>query len=225
MDALNVKEKALKLGADICGIGNEERFTDAPKGFHPLDVLPSCKSVIIFGMRFNATTMNARSTSPYTVARNTIALELNLIASKLALYIADEGYDAVPIGATGPDEYIEEEGKFHGVISLKHAAVLSGLGKMGRNTLLVNEKYGNMLWLGSVLTSAKLEADPIAPYEPCSGDCGLCVSSCPPGALRDNTIDQSMCMQYAFGEKNSGEWKIHCFECRKVCPNSLGMRK
>jgi epoxyqueuosine reductase QueG len=224
MDALSVKEKALKLGADICGIGSEERFTDAPPGFRPMDVLPSCKSVIVFGIRFNATTMNAKSTSPYTVARNSIAIELDLLASKLALYITDEGYDAVPIGSVGPDEYDKEEEKFHGTISLKHAAVLAGLGKMGKNTLLVNDRFGNMLWLAAVLTSADLEADPIAPYEPCIKGCRLCIASCPAGALSENAIVQKTCRQHAFGEKNGSEWKIHCFTCRKVCPNSLGMK-
>jgi epoxyqueuosine reductase len=33
-----IKEILLKLGADICGIANVERFIDAPSGFHPTDL-------------------------------------------------------------------------------------------------------------------------------------------------------------------------------------------
>lgn len=48
MDSSKVKEILFSLGADLCGIASVDRFDDAPQGFHPLDVLPSCKSVISF---------------------------------------------------------------------------------------------------------------------------------------------------------------------------------
>ena len=35
-----IKEIMLSLGADLCGIASIERFADAPKGYHPLDVMP-----------------------------------------------------------------------------------------------------------------------------------------------------------------------------------------
>ncbi len=223
MNSFIVKEKATELGADICGIAGAERFGDAPRGFQPADVLPSCKSVIVFGCRFNASLMDAVSTSPYTVARNAMAENLNQIASKLALKIADDGFDAVPIGSIGPNEYDPVAGKTMGTISLKHAAVLCGLGKMGRNTLLLNDRFGNLLWLAAVLTSAQLEADPIADYDPC-GECGQCIQCCPVDALDGVSINQTACRTYAFGERNGAGWKIHCFTCRKVCPNYLGSR-
>ncbi|HNW50026.1 MAG TPA: hypothetical protein PKH79_03025 [Prolixibacteraceae bacterium] len=34
----SIKEVAYSLGADVCGIANVERFTNAPKGFHPSDI-------------------------------------------------------------------------------------------------------------------------------------------------------------------------------------------
>ena len=225
MDSVFVKEAALNLGADICGIGSVERFSEAPKGFHPKDVLPSCASVIVFGIRFNATTMNATSANPYTVARNTVAEELNRIACKLALVIADAGYDAVPIGSVGCDKYDDDTQRYLGAISLKHSAVLCGLGKMGKNTILVNDRFGNMLWLAAVLTSAKLSADPIAAYESCIDGCTLCIDNCPVSALDGTTINQIACRDYALGSRNGGEWRIHCFTCRKVCPQKLSIQQ
>ena len=41
MSADDVKTAAVKLGADLCGIASVDRFTEAPKGFHPQDVLPA----------------------------------------------------------------------------------------------------------------------------------------------------------------------------------------
>lgn len=40
MKSLEVKQLAYELGADLCGIASIDRFDDAPKGYHPLDVLP-----------------------------------------------------------------------------------------------------------------------------------------------------------------------------------------
>jgi len=222
MDSIFIRETASGLGATVCGIGSVDRFMDAPKGFHPNDVLPSCRSVIVLGRRFNISLMNAVSTSPYTVARNDMAHVLDHMATSLAEVIADLGFDAVPIGSIGPDEYDEITDRFRGTISLKHAAVLCGLGKLGKNTLLINEKYGNLLWLCAVLTSAELISDPIAAYEGCIKECRLCVDNCPVGALTGEGIVQLACHKYAFGAKNGGEWKIHCFTCRKICPMGRG---
>lgn len=47
-----IKERLYELGADLCGIAGVDRFGEAPEGYHPLDVLPSCQSVIVFACRF-----------------------------------------------------------------------------------------------------------------------------------------------------------------------------
>ena len=49
IDSRKVKEILFSLGADLCGIASTDRFGDAPKGYHPLDVMTSCKSVISLG--------------------------------------------------------------------------------------------------------------------------------------------------------------------------------
>ena len=48
LDSKRIKEIMFALGADLCGIASIDRFDNAPKGYHPLDVLPTCKSVISF---------------------------------------------------------------------------------------------------------------------------------------------------------------------------------
>jgi hypothetical protein len=35
-----IKEIVMRLGADVCGIAGIDRFSEAPKGFHPRDVFP-----------------------------------------------------------------------------------------------------------------------------------------------------------------------------------------
>ncbi len=35
------------LGADLCGIASIDRFANAPKGYHPLDVFPACLQILL----------------------------------------------------------------------------------------------------------------------------------------------------------------------------------
>ena len=54
-------------------------------------------------------------------------------------------------------EYWDEEklqGK--GLISMKHTAVLCGIGALGKNTLLLNPQHGNELTIGVILTDLNL---------------------------------------------------------------------
>lgn len=80
IDSTKVKEILFSLGADLCGIASIDRFSDAPKGYHPLDVLPTCKSVISFACRFPVGTLVCNSDIPYTRVRNSITPKLDAIA-------------------------------------------------------------------------------------------------------------------------------------------------
>ena len=80
MDSREVKRIMFSLGADLCGIANVGRFDDAPEGYHPLDVLPSCKSVVSFACRFPAGTLACKTAVPYTRVRNSITPKLDAIA-------------------------------------------------------------------------------------------------------------------------------------------------
>jgi epoxyqueuosine reductase len=224
LNSEKVKEIARSLGADLCGIAPVERFGNAPQGYHPLDVMPSCRSVIVIACRFNASTLTASSPSPYTVTRNFCAAKMNHMSVMLADALEAEGAPTLPIGSNYPDDFDARTGRYRGTISHKHAAELAGLGKIGKNTLLVNNQYGNMLWLSSVLTEAELTPDPLADYTACIPSCRLCLDICPVSALDGTTIDQIACRSHAFGERDGGEWRILCYECRKVCPNRLGIK-
>jgi len=124
MDSGQIKRMAAELGADLCGVGAADRFGEAPEGFHPRDVPPGCRSVIALARRFNPSTHNARSTSPYTVTRNALSAAMDRLARELAGAMDALGCRAVPIGSIGPDEYDARADRFRGTISLKHAAVL-----------------------------------------------------------------------------------------------------
>jgi len=66
-------------------------------------------------------------------------------------------------------------------------------GRIGKNTLLINDKLGNMMQIGALLLNVKLEGDPIAAYEACKLDCRLCIQVCPQSALDGITVNQQAC--------------------------------
>lgn len=218
----DIKTKAYTYGANLCGIASIDRFSEAPKGFHPTDVLSTCKSVIVVASKFLNSSLYAQSTVPYTTVRNELSAKMNGIALHLSEYLEDRGDIAIPMNSIGPDEWDANTNKVRGIISLKHAAVQAGLGEIGKNTLLVNEQYGNMLWFSAVFSSLELPPDPLVTKKLCLEGCTLCIDSCPVNALDGISMNQRACFDNAFGTHNGGEWRIKCYQCRKVCPNCLG---
>ncbi len=223
ISSAEVKTIASELGADLCGIAPIERFGEAPEGFHPCDLMPECKSVIVLAKKFLHSTLNANSTIPYTVVRNSLSAALDFLAVELSAKLELKGLTALPVGTVGPCVWDEKTNKNRGLISLKHAAVQAGLGKIGKNTLLVNDKYGNMLWLTGVLVSKELERDPIARYNGCIPNCRLCLDSCPVKALDGVSMNQNDCWNNSFVDMGGSQLLVKCYNCKKVCPNSLGI--
>ncbi len=222
MNSSDVKAKALALGADLCGVASIDRFSGAPEGFHPRDVMPGCKSVISFAMRFPAGTLKCASPVPYTHARNTITPRMDAIALALCLYLEEQGYAAAPV-PTNESRWDGATGRWRSIVSQKHAARAAGLGVIGRHSLLITPEYGSMVWLGAVLTEAKLDADALLP-EVCVG-CGGCVAACPVHALDGAEMNQSACWDYAFGDDAEAQvWRIRCHACRDACPHNLGTK-
>ena len=116
-----VKEIMLSLGADLCGIASIDRFEDAPKGFHPLNVLPTCKSVISFGCRFPVGTLKCKSPVPYTRVRNSITPKLDAIALDFCIEMEKLGVICVPV-PTNDSIWDTNTNRERSIVSQKHIA-------------------------------------------------------------------------------------------------------
>lgn len=212
------------LGADLCGIANIDRFENAPKGFHPRDIYKECNSVIVFAKRLPIGTLYVDSRIIYLNAMGEALKELDRIAYLGSPMIENESGIAVPIPSDSPYEYWDEDNKEgRGLISIKHAAVLAGLGTIGKNTLLINRTCGNMIMLGGVLTNLDLKSD-LLEEELCIKGCRLCIENCPQKALDGTTNKQSLCRQLIYSTNEKGFNICNCNICRKVCPLSKGVR-
>lgn len=220
MNSADIKQLLLSRGADLCGIASLDRFADAPKGYHPTDVLPCCKSVISFAVRFPVGALACNTNAVYTHIRNTITPKLDAIALDACIELEKTGILAVPI-PTNNSQWDAATGRYRSIISQKHAAQAAGLGTIGRHSLLITPELGSMVWLGAILTDAELEPDPM--LEPLCSHCNLCVESCPIGALESVQMDQQACWDHAFGDNPDNQsWEISCHKCRDICPYNLG---
>ena len=215
-----VKGYGLSAGASVVGIAASKDFGLAPDGFKPTDVLPGCRSVIVLGATFPKEALN--DTMLYTAVRNGMLAKITDMAKEVTKQIRRDGYKAREISGTG-GKWVDGDGRkeLFGYISLKHAAELAGLGVIGKNYLLTNSEYGNLLWLSAVLTNADLIPDKKAQYTIC-GNCGKCVEMCPSRALDNpDSFKKNGCSQF-FTMKNN-KFLIKCFLCRTICPHCLGI--
>lgn len=222
MKADDVKQTARSLGADLCGIAPVARFAHAPAGFKPQDIFPGTQAVIVIAKRFPEGVFAAPHPVPYTFACDRVLQEVLRLSCELALRLQDAGFTAVPIPSEPYLYWDDEHKEGRGILSLRHAGYLAGLGVLGRNTLLINERYGNRITLGALLVDAVLEADPIAEYQFCSEDCHLCIARCPVHALNGTTVRQKSCRAHAQTVTTKGYALYTCRTCRAICPHGRG---
>jgi epoxyqueuosine reductase len=218
--AREIKEFARASGADLVGIAPVERFEKAPKGFHPRDLLPNAESVIVIGKRFPLGALRGNSKGAITKTYETLFWILDRCAYEISSFLEKRGGQAIPIPADAPYMHWDadkQEGR--GDFSHRHAAVLAGLGSLGKNTLLLTPEFGNRVNLVSILTDLSFEADPLLETGLCIPDCDRCIKACPANAIQgEGTVIQKECRKFHSVTTPRGFKLFACWECRKVCP-------
>ena len=114
-------------------------------------------------------------------------------------------------------------------VNEKKAAVLGGLGFIGKNTLLINEKCGSFLFIGDICTDAEIHIKNEVTENKCKG-CDLCIKACPGNALSDGFCAEKCvsAITQKKGELTDSEKKIlrnscfvwGCDVCSLVCPHN-----
>ncbi|KAF0220286.1 MAG: 4Fe-4S ferredoxin iron-sulfur binding domain [Geobacteraceae bacterium] len=115
---------------------------------------------------------------------------------RLARFVEGKlGSPAMTVPVAYPMDYSTPEKIGVAEVSLRHAAVVAGLGTFGRHNLVVHPRFGTRVIFAAVLTKLDLAPDLPVRKSPCT-DCGLCVSNCPAGALdKAGKTDVTKCLR------------------------------
>ena len=198
--ALAVKRAALEMGADAVGIGNIERWANAPLQMDPKQIMPECKSII--GMVFRVQRGSLRGIEEGTYFSNYSAmgyggityLYMPMTVINLSKFIEDQGYEAIPMGHQSDWRAINNSGETFPeysrpvrpgqaapdiMVHLRIAAYLCGLGEIGFSKMFLSPQFGPRCRVGIVLTDVELEPDPIYEGPQLCNRCMACVRACP----------------------------------------------
>ena len=152
---------------------------------------------------------------------------LMLISDRLKHWL----YEVYGVSATPLPYHLEWGGLF-----LKDAAVLAGLGIIGRNNLLVNPNHGSHIRLRAILIEADLEpAGRIEGFDPCD-DCDQpCLPACLQDAFLSGAFSRPECLDrinadirskmFAKGVDSDTRSRLvikYCRDCELACPVGSG---
>ncbi|HYE68158.1 MAG TPA: 4Fe-4S double cluster binding domain-containing protein [Anaerovoracaceae bacterium] len=220
-----IKEKLKQIAED--SMISEIRFIDAdalePRelylGRQPKDLMPDAKSLIVSSVYIGGFRLPAEDSDEHgRLSRLTLSgFYWNVVdpLKPLQDYLISQGYEAIIY-----DGILEEN-----CVPLKPAAVKAGLGWQGKNTLLVNKKYGTFQALGGIITNADLSEVYPREEDHC-GSCLACADSCPANAIENRKLDRSKCLSNLLEEDDMPEtikempdnYFFECDICQEACP-------
>ncbi len=214
-----LKTFALNNGASLVGFCKLET--------PPVKTLPTLVYAVSLAVKLSdavfQTVENSPSFAYFQHYRAANAL-LDQIAFRLSGQIEQHGYLALPIAAS---QSLGKNQPYNGIFPHKTAAVLSGLGFVGKSGLFLSETYGSKIRLATVLTDMPLSSEHPVIENGC-GNCDLCKRACPAGAIfgdlpttdGERNYDPEKCSKYMkehFQEIGRGSV---CGICIRVCPKN-----
>lgn len=210
---------AKDMGADLVG------FCELPTP--PVKEFPALRFALSIGVKLSdailQTIDNAPSFMYFQHYRAANAL-LDTIAFRLSREIEKRGGLAFPIAAS---QSLGKNNPYRGVLPHKTAAVLSGLGFVGKSGLFLSNDYGSKVRLATVLTDLPLQNE-LPVVENGCGACTACQKACPAGAIYgdlptadgERNFDAEKCSRYMKEHfQDVGRGSV-CGVCIKVCPKN-----
>jgi epoxyqueuosine reductase len=140
------------------------------------------------------------------------------------------------------DKIEKKTGKRNARIFVDSAPVLdrawaakSGLGFIGKNTMLINRKGGSFFFIGEIIIDLELQYDENVDMANYCGSCTACMDACPTQALKPFEVDARKCISYLTIEHKGdipGKFKekfkdriFGCDICQDVCPWNIRFAK
>ncbi len=205
-----IKEKSIETGFADCGIAavekldKEEKILDQwlRKGMHadmdwmqrnkakradPSKLVPGARSVISVLLNYYTDEMQADTEAP-VISKYAYGRDYHKVMKKMLKTLLSYIQEVIP--GTYGRAFVDS------APVLEHAwASRSGLGWIGKNSLLLSKKYGSYVFIGELIIDQELEYDP--PVNDHCGTCTLCINECPTHAINnDRTVDSGKCISY-----------------------------
>jgi len=237
-----IKNEAKRLGFDSCGISKAEFLKEeAPRlenwlqnNFHgnmsymenhfdkrldPSLLVPGARSVI--SLLYNYYPSEKQNKNSYQISKYAYGEDYHLVIKKKLHELVESMKQVM--------------GNFNARVFTDSAPIMertwaqkSGLGWLGKHSLLISKSKGSFFFLAEIILDIKLHYDAPFQTDHC-GSCTRCIDACPTEAiLPNNTVDGSKCISYFTIElkeeipaqfKNSFEnWAFGCDICQDVCP-------
>lgn len=213
--------KELLINNGVCDVGFT-KVSDGPKG------LPYAISIVLPLSDAVIDEINDAPTYSYFHHYRTVNAYIDHLLLQTGLLLQSKGYRYMPIAAS---QSMPKDGErtHMGRYSHKKAAVLAGLGTIGKSTLFLHKKYGPRVRLGTLFTNYPLTDSGQISQSICK-DCDLCVKACPACAIkgvewhegisRDKMLDAQICNNYMREHfMKIGRGSV-CGICIKVCPHN-----
>lgn len=165
----------------------------------PRDLLPGAESVISFFLPFSREVACSNDEGvPASIQWGDADLKTSVLMEKIrfeiTLLLEAGGFNCGGL----PVDHDYDRDSLTSRWSHRHVAWLCGLGTFGRNNMLITES-GASGRLGSMITDAPLISTPYPEGEYCLdkqvGNCGVCISRCPPSALKRSGYDKNRCLE------------------------------
>ena len=238
-----LKEESLRLGFDLAGAtpavaspdferlqqwladgyaGQMHYIADRVDAYrHPGSILEGVKSVLMLAMNYRSVEPADAGSGQARVARYAWGADYHEVIRVRLHQLADFHRRLVP------------EANVRGVVDTaplyeRRFGQLAGLGWIGKNTTLINERLGSWFFLAALLTTEALEHDEPAAAA-CCGTCRACLDACPTGALVEpGRLDARKCISYltielrgdvpAEHRASCGNRLFGCDACQEACP-------
>ena len=238
-----IKAKALQLGFNDCGISSSEYLkqdsihldTWIKNGMHgdmdfmvnhfekrvnPRKLVEGAKSVISVLLNYFPEKVQTNSASP-VISKYAYGEDYHFVMKPMLKELLK--YINVEFEGVNGRAFVDSAP----VLERKWASK-SGLGWIGKNSMLISKEHGSFVFLGELIIDLELEYDELGSKDNC-GTCTRCLDSCPTGAIvKPYLVDGSKCISYFTIEKKGGiplELKgkfqnrvFGCDICQDVCP-------
>lgn len=204
---------------------NEFEESDIEKRINPNHYMEEGKTIISIVFPYSHGVQNNNSGfSVYTMGKDYHRVVKSYL-DKICGFIEDKGGKAISFvdSNTLPERYI---------------AALSGVGFIGKNNLLITEKYGSYVFLGEIITDLeiyeedKTDFDEITEFKRC-GSCEICYAECPTKSINRNVKNSNICLSYLTQKKELLDWEVKalkgrlfgCDSCQLKCPFNFEKEK